>query len=172
MDIGVHALDLCMWLMNCPKPVRVTGTAKVNFAKSKRIPGMWGEWDRKLFSVEDFAAGFVHFDNGATMTLEAAFLGHQPENEDMSCQVFGINGGVKWPSAEFATVTGGSFAQGTLTAARNVEKPHSEEIKAFYECVVNGQPSPIPWTETIRVIAILEGIYAAQKLGREVVIKL
>ena len=124
-----------------------------------------------MLSVEDFAAGFVHFDNGATMTLEAAFLGHQPENEDMSCQVFGINGGVKWPSAEFATVTGGSFAQGTLTAARNVERPHSEEIKAFYECVVNRKPSPVPWTETIRVIAILESLYAAQKLGREVVVK-
>ena len=171
MDIGVHALDLCMWLMDCPKPVRVTGTAKVNFAKGNKIPGMWGEWDRKMFSVEDFAAGFVHFDNGATMTLEAAFLGHQPENEDMSCQVFGMNGGVKWPSAEFATVTGGSFAQGTLTAARNVERPHSEEIKAFYECVVNRKPSPVPWTETIRVIAILESLYAAQKLGREVVVK-
>ena len=27
---------------------------------------MWGEWDRARYSVEDFAAGFVHFDNGAT----------------------------------------------------------------------------------------------------------
>ena len=171
MDIGVHALDLCMWLMGCPQPVRVTGTTKVNFAQTDKIPGVWGEWDRKRFTVEDFAAGFVHFDNGATMTLEAAWLGHQTEKEDMSCQVFGMDGGVKWPSAEFATVTGRSFVQGTLTLPRGSEQPHWEEIRAFYDCVVNKKPSPVPWTETIRVIAILEAVYKSQKTGREVVVK-
>ncbi len=172
MDIGVHALDLCLWLMDFPKPVRVTGTSKVNFAKGHAIPGMWGEWDRDLFSVEDFASGFVHFDNGATMTVEASWLGHQAENEDMSCQLYGSNGGVKWPSAEFATVEGKTFAQGTLTNPRNIEKAHWEELKAFYQCVVNDTPSPVPWTETIKVIGILEGIYESQKQGREVTLSL
>lgn len=171
MDIGVHALDLCLWLMGFPKPVRVTGTAKVNFAKGHSIPDAWGEWDRKRFSVEDFAAGFVHFDNGATMTLEASWLGHQVEAEDMSCQLFGTKGGVKWPSAEFATVQGRVFSQGTLTNPRSVEKPFGVEIKAFYEAVVNHQPSPVPWTETIKVIGILEAVYASQQRGREIILK-
>jgi predicted dehydrogenase len=172
MDIGVHALDLCMWLMGFPKPVRVTGTSKVNFAKGHKIPGMWGEWDRKLFSVEDFAAGFVHFDNGATMTLEASWLGHQQEGEDMSCQLYGIEGGVKWPSAEFATVKGGSFMQGTLTHPRPPPKPHSEELKVFFDCVTNNKPSPVPWTETIKVTAILETIYRSSAAGgRELAVK-
>jgi predicted dehydrogenase len=172
MDIGVHALDAAMWIMNCPMPVRASGTAKVNFAKGHLFPGAWGEWDRKLFSVEDFAAGFVHFDNGATMTLEAAWLGHQQENEDMSFQLFGTKGGVKWPSGEFASVQNRTFTQGTITWPHRVERPHSEEIKAFYECVVNHQPSPVPWTETIKVISILEAIYASQEKGKEVTIKL
>jgi predicted dehydrogenase len=172
MDIGVHALDLCMWLMGFPTPLRVSGTAKVNFAKGSRIPGAWGEWDRKMFSVEDFAAGFVHFDNGATMTLEAAWLGHQPENEDMSCQVFGLEGGVKWPSAEFAATAGRTLVQGTLAAAQRAASPHTEEIRAFHDCVVNRKPSPVPWTETIKVIAILEAIYKAAATGKEVGIRL
>ncbi len=171
MDIGVHALDACLWIMGFPKPVRATGTAKINFAKGNKIPGMWGEWDRKLYSVEDFAAGFVHFDNGATMTLEAAWLGHQQENEDMSFQLFGMEGGVKWPSGEYAGVAGRSFVQGTITAARRIEKAHSEEIKAFYDCVVNNKPSPVPWTETIKVIGILEAVYESQKKGKEVAVK-
>lgn len=171
LDIGVHALDLCLWLMGFPKPVRVTGTTKVNFAKGHRIPGMWGEWDRQLFSVEDFAAGFVHFDNGATLTLESAWLGHQPESEDMSCQLYGLNGGLKWPSGEFATVQGRAFVQGTVTGSRTVDKPFSAEIKAFHDAVVDHRPSPVPWTETIKVIAILEAIYESQKRGRELTLK-
>ena len=43
---------------------------------------------------------------------------------------------------EFATVQGGVFAQDTLTNPRNVGKPFGVEIKAFYETVVNHQPSP------------------------------
>lgn len=172
MDIGVHALDLCMWLMGFPLPVRVTGVAKTIFAKGKTIPGLWGEWDRKLFSVEDFSAGFIHFSNGATMTLEASWLGHQQEVEELGCQIFGTKAGIKWPSGEFASVSGESFVQGTVgIPPRREEKPHWEELKAFYECVVSDKPSPVPWTETIKVIAILEGIYISEKKKREIKIK-
>jgi predicted dehydrogenase len=172
MDIGVHALDACLWIMGFPKPLRVSGTAKTNFAKGHKIPSMWGEWDRKRFSVEDFAAGFVHFENGATMTLEAAWLGHQTENEDMSFQLFGLEGGVKWPSGEYAAMAGNTFVQGTIAPVRRIERPHSEEIRAFYECVTEDRPSPVPWTETIQVIGILEAVYESQKRGREVAVKL
>ena len=45
------------------------------------------------------------------------------------------------------------------------------EFKAFYEAVVNHRPSPVPWTETIKVIGILEAVYASQVRGREIVLK-
>jgi predicted dehydrogenase len=178
MDIGVHALDLCLWLMGFPDPKRVSGVTRVNFAKGQGIPGMWGEWNRDLFSVEDFAAGFIHFEDpegtgpGATMTLETAWLGHQVEHEDMSCQLFGRNGGVKWPTGEFAAVQAGVFTQGTLMLPRHVEKPHYEELRAFHDCIVNDTPSPVPWRETLKVIAILEAIYESQEKGREILLDL
>jgi predicted dehydrogenase len=171
MDIGVHALDAALWIMGFPKPVRVTGTAKVNFAKGSKIPGKWGEWDRKLYSVEDFAAGFIHFENGATMTLEASWLGHQAEDEDFSFQLFGTESSVKWPSAEFSGVTDGVFVDGRLSSHRRIESTHAEEIAVFHDAAVSGKPSPVPWTETVDVIAILEAIYRSQKLGREIVLK-
>ncbi len=173
MDIGVHALDAAMWMMDFPKPVRVSGTTKVNFAKKRRgsIPGQWGEWDRKGFDVEDFAAAFVHFENGATLMLETAWLGHQVEDEDMSFQLFGMRGGVKWPSAEFASVLGRTFTQGTLKTPETVGKAHTEAIAAFHQCMTMKKPSLVPWTETYRVIEILEAVYASQKKAKEIVIK-
>ncbi len=171
MDIGVHALDAALWIMGFPKPVRVTGTTKVNFAQGRKIPGKWGDWDRKMYSVEDFAAGFVHFDNGATMTLEASWLGHQTEDEDFNFELFGTGASVKWPSAEISTVTAGMFLDGKLSTARYIESTHAEEISLFYRAIQSGRPSPVPWTETVHVIAILEAIYRSQKLGREIVLK-
>ncbi len=199
MDIGVHALDLCLWLMGFPEPSRVSGTARVNFAKGSEIPGMWGEWNRELYSVEDFAAGFVHFKGpenapgpagvppaasapasapggtgaapgGATLALETAWLGHQAETEEMGCQLFGLKGGLKWPDGHFASVQGGVFAQGSLTYPTHVENAYLEELRAFHDCIVNGTPSPVPWRETEKVIAILEAIYISQREGREILI--
>jgi predicted dehydrogenase len=158
------------WLPVAPGFI-VSGTAKTVFAKGKTMPNHWGEWDRERYSVEDFAAGFVHFDNGATLVLESAWMCHQQENEEMNCQLFGTKGGIKWPNPEFATVINGTFAQGSLTHPVHVPHPHWNEIAAFTAAATGGKPSPVPWTETIKVIGILEAVYAASEQGREVAVK-
>jgi len=170
LDIGVHALDLAMWCMGFPRPVRVTGNTRVNFAKGNAIPGSWGEWDRSLFSVEDFAAGFVHFENGSTLALTSSWLGHHVEAEEMSFRLFGMKAGLHWPSGDYADVVGGAFASGKISSPRSIDRPHLECIKAFYNAVREKSASPIPWQQTEKVIAILAGIYAAAKSGKEVVL--
>lgn len=168
LDIGVHALDAAMWVMGFPQPVRVSGVTKVNFAHGHKIPGAWGEWDRAAFGVEDFAAGFVHFENGATLTLETSWLGHQRMKEDFSFELFGTEAGIQWPSGEFATVQAGQFVEGQLTSAQPATKGHADQIAQFHHACVTGGGSPVPWTESIQVIAILESIYASQQAGREI----
>jgi predicted dehydrogenase len=169
MDIGVHALDLGLWLMGFPKPVRVTGTTMTNFAKGHDIPGAWGEWDRARFSVEDFASGFVHFDNGATMVIESAWLQHQKENEDMSARLYGKKASVHWPSREYASAVNGALVDGVIQEL-NGPKAHTGEILAFVEAIRTGKPSPVPVEQTLSVIAILEAIVESGRTGREVVL--
>jgi predicted dehydrogenase len=171
MDIGVHALDTAMFLMDFPKPVRVTGKMSVNFAKGYDMPGGWGEWDRAAFSVEDHACGFVHFDNGATMVIEMSWLQHQKEEQDMSVQLYGRKGSVQWPAAEYQTAVNRVLASGTLTPAMAVEKPRSEQIYAFVKAIREGLPSPVPVQQTLHVISILEAIYQSSEQGREIVLQ-
>jgi predicted dehydrogenase len=168
MDIGVHALDAALWVMGFPRATRVSGVSKVNFAHGHKIPGRWGEWDRSAFSVEDFAAGFVHLENGGTLTLETSWMGHQRVDEDFSFELFGTEAGVNWPSGEFATVQGGAFVEGRVAGVQAVAKPHHAQIAAFHEACLAGGPSPVPWVESLEVITILEAIYASQRAGREV----
>ncbi|MFA7343097.1 MAG: Gfo/Idh/MocA family oxidoreductase [Terrimicrobiaceae bacterium] len=172
MDIGVHALDTAMFLMDFPKPVRVTGKMSVNFARGWDIPGGWGEWDREAFSVEDHACGFVHFDNGATMVLEMSWLQHQKEAEDLSVSLFGRKGSMQWPSGEYQTAANGVLLAGTATPGIAVEKPRTEQIRAFVAAIREGRPSPVPVSQTVGVIAILEAIYQSSEQGREIAISL
>ena len=169
MDIGVHALDLGMWLMGFPDPVRVSGVTRVNFAHGHDIPGAWGEWDRERFSVEDFASGFIHFANGATMVLESSWLQHQKMNEDFSAHLFGKKATVHWPSKEYSTVINGALADGVLLD-KPMKPSHQEEILAFADAIRSGKPSPVPVEQTLKVIAILEAIVESGRTGREVVL--
>ena len=117
MDIGVHALDTALYLMNFPKPVRVSGRAHTNFAKGFDMPGAWGEWDRTLFGVEDFASGFIHFANGSTMVLEASWLQHQ-EKEEFNATLQGKKASIRWPSGHFHTVTNRTLIDGMVLPAQ------------------------------------------------------
>lgn len=172
MDIGVHALDSAMHIMGFPKPVRVTGTTAVHFAKGHTIPGGWGEWDREMFGVEDFASGFVHFDNGATMVLEAAWLGHKKEPQDFSFLLFGRKGSVAWPLNEAYSCANRTVFTSQIHPTPGLKPPHTEEILAFATAIRQGLPSPVPVEQTLYVIAILEGIYQSAKSGKEIVLDL
>jgi predicted dehydrogenase len=167
MDIGVHALDTALWLMNFPKPVRVSGRAHTNFAKGFEMPGGWGEWDRTLFGVEDFASGYVHFENGSTMALEASWLQHQ-EKEEFNATLLGKKAGIRWPSGHFHSVANRTLIDGMVLPHAGRKPAHTEEIKAFVEALRNGKPSPVPIEQTIYVIAILEAIMQSSQLNKEV----
>jgi predicted dehydrogenase len=172
MDIGVHALDLAMHLMDFPTPVRVTGVSRSVLADGDTIPGAWGEWDRETFDVEDFAAGFVHFDTGATMSLEACWLAHRQDGEQMQATIQGDRAAIDWPAGTVYGAKNRILFDAQLKAPPGLPKPHTAELQAFLDCVVNDRPSPVPYTQTVKVIAILEGIYQSQQLGREIAIEL
>jgi predicted dehydrogenase len=167
MDIGVHALDTALWLMNFPKPVRVSGRAHTNFAKDFDIPGAWGEWDRKLFGVEDFASGYVHFSNGSTMVLEASGLQHQ-EKEEINATLQGKKASIRWPSGHFHTVINRTLIDGVVLP-HSGRHAHTEEILAFSKAIREKLPSPVPIDQTIIVIGILEAIMKSSQLNQEIV---
>ncbi len=168
MDIGVHALDLGLWLMNFPKPVRATGKLMVNFARDHDMPGGWGEWDRERVTTEDFVSGFIHFEDGATMVLEACWLQHQQESQDLSARLFGRNGSIEWPSGNYASAVNRVLIDSKVLPATGLQKSHTEEILAFAAAIREGKPSPVPPSESLRVIAILEALYESDRLNREV----
>jgi predicted dehydrogenase len=67
IDIGVHVLDLAMWLMGNPKAVTVSGSTYAQFGPKGEGLGGWGHAEENgTFDVEDLAAGFIRMDTGAT----------------------------------------------------------------------------------------------------------
>ncbi|MEA3334324.1 MAG: Gfo/Idh/MocA family oxidoreductase [Chloroflexota bacterium] len=172
IDIGVHILDLSLWLMGNPRPVAVSGVAWAPLAHHDRAFASWtGELIRPDFDVEDYAAAFVRFDTGATLILEVSWLLHHDiEGEDSQVWLYGTEGGCHWPKALFLETNYDSkqFYNRTLKLTGDAMEPHGLECVAFAEAVAEGRPSPVPAEQSLQVMTILDGIYRSQETGREI----
>jgi predicted dehydrogenase len=73
IDIGTHALDLTLWMMDNYLPKYVVGTVFHKLNKRKNAANAWGPWDPEKFQVEDSAFGFIVMENGATIILESSW---------------------------------------------------------------------------------------------------
>ena len=47
IDIGTHALDLTLWMMNNYKPKFVVGKAYHELSQTKNAANAWGPWDQR-----------------------------------------------------------------------------------------------------------------------------
>ncbi len=176
IDIGVHILDLTLWLMGHPKPVAVSGVAKAALAHHPDAFTMWGR-SRVIqdMDVEDFAAAFVRFENGATLILEVSWLlHHNTPGEEAKVWLYGNEGGLEWPSDTFmkSNYTTRQLLTTTLTATSDTMEPHALECVEFAKAVAEDLPSPVPAEQSLMVQSILDGIYRSQEAGAEVKITL
>lgn len=172
IDIGVHILDLLLWMMGNPEPVSVSGVARTELST---IPGAFSVWHPGSMpadmDVEEFAAAFVRFANGATLVLEVSWaLHHDTPVEDMQMWLYGRDGGAHWPSATLMS-TGYSTRQLYTTGLQvtgSEMPPHALECVEFAAALAAGLPSPVPPEQSLQVMEILDGVYRSQALGREI----
>jgi len=170
IDIGVHILDLTLWMMGHPRPVAVTGVTQ---DKLRRLPGAFSNWGGPIpseWDVEEFAAAFVRLESGATLILEVSWLlNHDTQGEDMQMWLYGTAGGAHWPKNQILT-TSNTTRQHYNTQLMDAEggEPHAKECVAFAEAVASGAPSPVPAEQSLDVITILDALYRSAALGAEV----
>lgn len=173
IDIGVHILDLTLWMMGHPKPVSVTGITQ---DKLRKLPGAFSNWGGPIpasWDVEEFAAAFIRFANGAALVLEVSWLLNHPKThgEDMQMWLYGDKGGAHWPQ-NMILKTDNSTKQHFDIQMQNAEggEAHAKECIAFADAVANEKPSPVPAEQSLDVITILDALYKSAETKKEVML--
>ena len=172
IDIGVHVLDLSLWMMDFPQPITVSGVTQDILAHQ---PGAFSPWGGPIptdYDVEDFAAAFIRFEGGATMSLEVSWmLNHKTPGDDIQMWLYGDKGGSHWPSNELLW-TDNALQQHYNAQLQNAgtHAPHAKECMVFAEAVAGGGPSPVPAEQSLIVISILDALYRSAETRREVVL--
>ncbi len=170
IDIGVHILDLTLWLMGNPRPVSISGVTQNVLAKKPGAFSNWGGPIPKSWDVEEFAAAMVRFDNGCTLVLEVSWLlNHQTDGEDMQLWLYGDKGGAHWPENEILTTDNKAKQHSnTQVLSEPGEEPHALECMVFAEAVAKGKASPVPAEQSLDVMTILDGLYRSAAQGKEI----
>ena len=94
IDIGTHALDLTLWLMDNYEPKMVVGNTFRKLADQKHTGNAWGDWDPEKFTVEDAAFGYIVMKNGAVVTLESSWALNYARPREASYILCGTNAGI------------------------------------------------------------------------------
>lgn len=175
IDIGTHALDLTLWIMDNYKPKYCVGTTYHKLNSQKNSGNAWGDWDPALFTVEDSAFGFIVMENGATIILESAWALNTLDVREAVTTVCGtlgggdMNGGVNINGVRNGRqyVLKPNFSSGGVAFYEGFgnEDPESREAANWINAIINDTAPFVKPEEAYVVTQILEGIYKSAESG-------
>lgn len=177
IDIGTHALDLTLWMMDNYKPKYVVGNTYHKLSSTKDAANAWGPWDPEKFTVEDSAFGFITMENGATITLESSWALNTLDVGEAKTALSGTKGG--------ADMTDGLRLNGEdrgLLYEKKIEletggvdfydgagsDPAYLEAASWIDSIINDTEPVVKPEEALVVTEILEAIYKSSELGEPV----
>jgi predicted dehydrogenase len=176
IDIGVHMLDVALYLMGNPKPVSVTGATYAEFGQQRKGIGTWGKpnWNGK-FDVEDLAMAYIKMEDGSSLLLEVSWAVNMDTENAPFLHLMGTEGGVSL-KGEKGGFKSGKFLTEKFDRPMEIafEEPADDVggryrlTQHFLECVREGKE---PITSVITGYTnnlILEAIYQSSKTGNEV----
>ncbi|MBQ2774735.1 MAG: Gfo/Idh/MocA family oxidoreductase [Clostridia bacterium] len=174
IDLGVHMIDLAVWLMGNPRPVAVSGGTFCKFADSDSSDSKNSAFGDKVengtFDVEDLAMGFIRFENGACLQIEFSWASNI-KREKRFVELRGTKAGLQWENGA-ATIfyeENGKQKNKKLKKTLGVEG-HSNNIANFIDYVLFDKEPVYKPQQGLDMIKILSAIYESAQTGREVVL--
>ena len=177
IDLGVHVIDLCRYLMGGPQPVSVYGATFNKLGDRRHIKDARGYSSTvvskdDIFDVEDMATALIRFDNGAVLSVEASFS-LNIEKDVGNIELFGTKAGCKLdPELTIFTDMNEYLANVKLSqsTALSFDGLFDNEINHFVECIETGKPCRNPAQDGVTLMKILDGIYESARTGHEVLL--
>ncbi len=188
IDIGTHALDLTLWMMDNYEPVSVTGSV---FEKLGHLPeavegNLFGPWDPETYEVEDSAMGFVKMKNGATIFLEAAWAINMKESREAATTLCGTKAGAEiiggmsqegydliFNKTDYGQLTTETISEGGSVAffeGSGSGEPKDLECEQWLNCIINDTDPVVKPEQAFVVTQILDAIYESARTGKEVIL--
>lgn len=175
IDIGVHVIDLCWYLMGCPKVKSVSGNTYHRLGNRANIRGLSfykaTDYDPNQNTVEDLANALIRFENGASLLVDASYTLHAVEDE-ISAIIYGTNGGAEIePQLALATEKHNRILNSTPQLDRltfDFNEGFQNEIDHFVSVCRGERETLSPVEDGLEMMKILCGIYESAEKQIEI----
>ncbi|MFI2858580.1 Gfo/Idh/MocA family protein [Paenibacillus sp. JSM ZJ436] len=171
IDIGVHMLDLALYLMGNPKPVSVYGATYAEFGPDRKGIGNWGtpDWNG-IYDVEDLATALIKMEDGSTLSLEVSWAVHSDTDNTPFIRLMGSDGGATYRGAQGMLHTE-KFNRPLDSELLKPEQDEGERMRLsrhFLDCIGSGR-TPISSALTgLTNNLVLDAVYESSRTGNEV----
>ena len=178
MDLGVHMLDIVLYLLDEPKVDTVTAATYAEFgprglgASATSTMQKTGVADGG-FDVEDLSTAFLRLSGGTTLLLECSWAQWVPEDQ-CYVTVYGADGGagITWvPATPRRSMQVWTEHDGDAKKHLPELPPdgdHLETVVDFVDLVQSGQP--VHGRDVLTRSVIVDACYASAAAGREIVL--
>lgn len=175
LDIGVHALDRALYIMDYPQPVTVSGALFSEFGPRGQGLGGWGSDIFKpdantRFDVDDLAWAFVRFANGSALQFQVSWAVHNADA--FSVEIMGSEGGAyvgDRDKVELYTTLNGQKADIKLEMPRTPANSYQKFVENFVRHLAGDSSAEIVTPEqALTSVRIVDGIFRSAASGHEV----
>jgi len=178
IDLGPHVLDSLLFLLGEPRVVAVSAVThgelgRAGYGAMNRQEQMAS--DTGSFEVEDLASALFRLDDGSSVAFEITWAGHTVDDEDISIELLGVDGGVRLFVPRYAsddTLRMYRDVDGVaVTLTPEVHVPGGEHpivIAEFVDAVRGGDWDAHRGDFALHRTAVLDACYRSAAEGREV----
>jgi|TARA_Y100000310_G_scaffold344735_1_gene459144 predicted dehydrogenase len=171
LDIGVHLLDLALYILDNFEPVSVSGATYSKFGPRGLGEGGWGLSDREEipFDVDDFATALIRLKGGVSVTLDVSWALHQRDSNLMNVNLFGTEAGATVYPAEVYRY-GDHQGEYQLLQNPSVEPQydHNSRFFNFINSILGEEQPCVTIEQALAVQSIIDAIYQSCQSGKEV----
>ena len=158
IDLGVHYLDLAMWVLNWPTPQKVLGSLSSSFlADGTRIRRGYKSADGPV-NVEGGASGSVQMTSGQTLDYCFSWASNI-QREVRYLEAYGAKAGFRLEDEKLQLFTQLGGTMFTLTPDEATMPLDENEFQSFVDCILEGKTPEASAEQGCRVLSLIDFIY-------------
>ncbi|MFC4811453.1 Gfo/Idh/MocA family protein [Paenibacillus sp. GCM10023250] len=175
IDLGVHIIDICWYLMGRPKVVSVSGNTYNRLGNRAHIQNLSfykaADYDASRNDVEDAANAVIRFENGASLMVDVSFTLHAAKDE-LYIKLYGDKGGAE---VEPALLVMSEKHDTIVNVTPQIDNSSFDATEAFGREIAHFVNSSLGRCETLspvedglEVTRMLSAVYESAASGREI----
>jgi predicted dehydrogenase len=176
IDLGVHMLDITMFLMGEPTPVSVNAATYAEFGpRGQKGMNSVRTGASASYEVEDLATAMIRLQGGATVQLETSWATHGPNGDDFGLVLYGTEGGAELKVVNYRNVDTVRIFYDEKDGTPVDLHPkipdgggHGQVIDNFVRAVLDGAPAIPSAEDGLRRTQVIDACYRSSAEGREI----